>query len=211
MLGCKLIPSSVCKQIAALVSRSSFYNAVCFILWVMSFSRPLGIGWTQRAQENSEVHSESHLWCCSAYWWQLVHLPAAMKSGQCPGRSEARLEACSAFLSMKPEQNYLHLISFNTHRLREQTYGCQGQGWGEGIVRELRMDLYTMLYLKWITNKGSTVEEMELCSMLCGNLDGRGVWRIETCICMTESLSYSPETITTLLIGYTPIQNSKFL
>ena len=36
------------------------------------------------------------------------------------------------------------------HRLREQTYGC----WGQGIVREFGMDLlYTLLYLKWITNK----------------------------------------------------------
>ena len=23
-----------------------------------------------------------------------------------------------------------------THRLRKQTYGCQGEGWGEGIVRD---------------------------------------------------------------------------
>ena len=80
-----------------------------------------------------------------------------MKSGQCPGRSEGRSEACSAFLSLKPEQNCLHLISFNAHRLREHTYGCQGKGWGEELVREFRMDLYAMLYLKWITNKGSTV------------------------------------------------------
>ena len=28
-----------------------------------------------------------------------------------------------------------------------------GSGWGEGIVRELWMDVYTLLYLKWITNK----------------------------------------------------------
>ena len=34
------------------------------------------------------------------------------------------------------------------------------------------------------------------------------VWgRMDTCICMTESLCCSPETTTTLLIGYTPIQN----
>ena len=38
--------------------------------------------------------------------------------------------------------------------LREQTYGCCGEGWGKGIVREFRMDMYTLLYLKWITNKG---------------------------------------------------------
>ena len=44
-------------------------------------------------------------------------------------------------------------------------------------------------------------------SMLCGNVDGREVWgSMDTCICMAESLHYSPETIT-VLIGYTPIQN----
>ena len=43
------------------------------------------------------------------------------------------------------------------------------------------------------------------------SLDGRGVWgRIDTCVCMAESLCCSPETVTTLLIGYTPIQNKKF-
>ena len=49
---------------------------------------------------------------------------------------------------------------------------------------------------------------MELCSMLYGSLDERQVWgRMDTCICMTESLHCSPETTTTLLIFYTPIQN----
>ena len=44
---------------------------------------------------------------------------------------------------------------------------------------------------------------MELCSMLCGSLDRRGVWeRIDACISMAESLRCAPETITTLLIGY---------
>ena len=32
---------------------------------------------------------------------------------------------------------------------------------------------------------------------------------MDTCICMAEFLHCSPETITTLLIGYTPIQNQK--
>ena len=51
---------------------------------------------------------------------------------------------------------------------------------------------------------------MELYSMLCGSLDGTGVWgRMDTCICMAESLCCSPETITTLLMGYTLIQNKK--
>ena len=37
-----------------------------------------------------------------------------------------------------------------THRLRKQTYGCHG----EGVVRDFGKVMYTLLYLKWITNKG---------------------------------------------------------
>ena len=40
-----------------------------------------------------------------------------------------------------------------THGLREWTYGCWGTEWEEGIVREFGMDMYTVLYLKWITSK----------------------------------------------------------
>ena len=28
-----------------------------------------------------------------------------------------------------------------------------GEGWWEGIDREFGMNIYTLLYLKWITNK----------------------------------------------------------
>ena len=46
-----------------------------------------------------------------------------------------------------------------THGLRERTYGYQrrqrgGEEWGEGIVREIGIDMYALLYLKWVTNKG---------------------------------------------------------
>ena len=44
--------------------------------------------------------------------------------------------------------------------------------------------------------------------MLCGSVDGGEFGREG--ICMAESLHYSPEMITILLIGYTPIQNNKF-
>ena len=45
-----------------------------------------------------------------------------------------------------------------THRLRERTYGCQvREGWKEGIVREFGINMYTLLYISWITNKGPTV------------------------------------------------------
>ena len=47
--------------------------------------------------------------------------------------------------------------------------------------------------------------------MWCGSLDGSGVWgTMDTCLCMAESLCSPPETVTTLLIGYTPMQNKKF-
>ena len=56
--------------------------------------------------------------------------------------------------------------------------------------------------------QGPAIQHMELCAMLCGSLDGRGVWgRVDTCICMAEALRYSPETTTTLLICHTPTQN----
>ena len=62
--------------------------------------------------------------------------------------------------------------------------------------------------LKMDDQEGPAVQHRELCSMLCDSLDGRGVQgRMGTCICMSESLCCPPETITTLLIGYTSIQN----
>ena len=39
------------------------------------------------------------------------------------------------------------------HKLRQQTYGCQGEGWGKEIVRAFGMNTHTLLYFKWITNK----------------------------------------------------------
>ena len=31
--------------------------------------------------------------------------------------------------------------------------GCREEGFGEGIVREFGIDMYTVLYLKWVANK----------------------------------------------------------
>ena len=68
---------------------------------------------------------------------------------------------------------------------------------GEGIVRDLGMDMYTLLCLKQIINKDLLflVQHTKLCLTLCGSLDGSGVWgRTDTCICMAESLHCSSET-----------------
>ena len=51
---------------------------------------------------------------------------------------------------------------------------------------------------------------MELYSVLHATLDGKVWGRIGTCVCMAESLCCSPDTTTTLLIGYTPMQNKMF-
>ena len=44
--------------------------------------------------------------------------------------------------------------------------------------------------------------------MSCGSSDESGVLgRTDACICRAESLCCSPETLTTLLTGYTSLQN----
>ena len=77
----------------------------------------------------------------------------------------------------------------------------------DGIVRELGMDMYTLLYFKWITIKdllyitGNPVQRYVAAPV--GKEFGRG------CLCMAGSLCCPPEPTTTLLISYTPLQNKK--
>ena len=48
---------------------------------------------------------------------------------------------------------------------------------------------------------------MDRCSVLRGSLNGRRIWgRMNTDICMAESLCCLPEIYITLLVGYTPIK-----
>ena len=63
---------------------------------------------------------------------------------------------------------------------------------------------------KMDNQQGPPVHHRELCSMLCGSLNGRGVWeRMNVYICMLESLRYSSEIVATLLIGCSPVLNKK--
>ena len=78
----------------------------------------------------------------------------------------------------------------------KKTYGCQ-----EGMFG---MDMYILLYLKWIANRDLLYST--LLNVMC-RPGWEGVWgRMDTRICMAESLRCSLETIT-LLISYTPVQN----
>ena len=109
---------------------------------------------------------------------------------------------------------YLKLVSLDkgelnlqnrNHRFKRMNLWLQGgdEGCREGIVKEFGTDMHTLLHLKWITNK-DLLYSTELFSMLCGSLDGRGVWgRMDTRICTAEPLQCSSETLTTLLICYT--------
>ena len=69
--------------------------------------------------------------------------------------------------------------------------------------------MHTAIF-KMDNQQGPTVQHREFCPMLCGSLDGRGLWeRMDTCVSIAEALHCSPESIT-LLMGYSPTQNKKF-
>ena len=82
-----------------------------------------------------------------------------------------------------------------THRLREQIYGCWGKEWEEGMVRELGMDMYILLYLKWITNSTQGF----VAAWMGGKFEGEWIP-----VYVWLSLCCPPETTTILLIGYIP-------
>ena len=46
----------------------------------------------------------------------------------------------------------MNLFMKQTHSLREWTYSCQGEEWRGEVVRELGISMFTLLYLKWMTN-----------------------------------------------------------
>jgi len=76
----------------------------------------------------------------------------------------------------------------------------------EGIVGEFGMDVYTRLYLKWITNKDLLYSTGNSAQCFVEAWMGRELWgRMDTCRRMAESLCCPLETIATLLIGYIPI------
>ena len=56
------------------------------------------------------------------------------------------------------------------------------EGWEEGIIREFGMDMYTLIYLKWITNKDLLYNTGNSAQPLCVSLNGSVVWgRMDRC------------------------------
>ena len=79
------------------------------------------------------------------------------------------------------------------------------EGWGEGKVREFGIEIYTLLYLKWITNKDllSSTGSSAACHVAAwmgGGCRGQGYVAVSLCC--------PPETVT-VLIGHVPIPNTK--
>ena len=86
---------------------------------------------------------------------------------------------------------------------------CWGKVEGKGQLGSWDGHVHTNI-LKMDYQQGHTVQHLELCSVSCGSLDGRGVQgRMDIYICMAKSHRYSPEISTTLFTGYTDIQNKK--
>ena len=82
---------------------------------------------------------------------------------------------------------------------------------GERIVRELGMDMYTVLYLQRITNKDLLYSTGKFAQCyVAAWMGGEFVGEWIHAYFMAEFFRCSSETITTLLIRYTPIQNKKF-
>jgi len=82
---------------------------------------------------------------------------------------------------------------------------------GDGIVREFGMDMYTLLYLKWITNKDllySTGNSAQcyVAVWMGGEFGGEG---IHVYVWLSPFLVHLKPSQHCLLPGYTPIQNKK--
>ena len=103
--------------------------------------------------------------------------------------------------SKMKEYKWTYLQNTNRLRLQAQAHGCVGRI-GERTVRDFAMDLYTPLYLRWITNKDllySTWNSAQyyVAAWLGGELGGR----MDPCVYTAETLHCSPETITTLFVN----------
>ena len=69
------------------------------------------------------------------------------------------------------------------------------------------MDMYTLLYLKRVINKDLlySTKNSAQCYVVAW-MGGEFGKKMDTCICMAEFLCCPLETVTTLLISYTPIR-----
>ena len=87
----------------------------------------------------------------AATWMDLETVTLSEVSQTAKGRYLMTFLKCGIYKEMI--QMNLFEKQKQTHRLGERTYGSQRGRMGEGIVREFRINIGILLYLKWITNK----------------------------------------------------------
>ena len=111
---------------------------------------------------------------------------------------------------MSSKASSIEPILYKNYRLREWTYGSQRKNEGRDSRGVWDGHVHTAI-LEMDNLQWPIVQHRELCSVVCGSLDVRGVWeRMDMCICVAKSLCCPPKTITILLISNTPMQNKKF-
>ena len=92
-------------------------------------------------------------------------------------------------LSMKQKQ---------THRHREQTYGCQGRGCGGRMDWEFGISRCKLLYIEWINNKVLLYSTGNYIQYPVINYNGKEYEKECIYVCKTESLCCIVEINTTL-------------
>ena len=101
------------------------------------------------------------------------------------------------FLQRGQGLKFLSLNEHSNNRMFEMTtVGAYlpGGGMRDGIVREFEMDIYTLLYFKWITNKDLLYSMWNSAQCYVAAMIGEeSGGRMDTCICMTECLCCSPK------------------
>ena len=94
---------------------------------------------------------------------------------------------------------YLSTKQKQTHRLREQTCGCQ-VGDGGGMDWEYGISRCKLLYTEWLNNKVLLYSTGNYIQYLMINHNGEEYEKeyIYVCVCITESLCCTAEINTTL-------------
>ena len=89
-----------------------------------------------------------------------------------------------------------------TQRKDLQFQGKSGKDGGKGCQGVWDQHAHTAIF-KMNNQQVLPIEHRERCSMLCGRLDGRKVWkRMNTCVYTAETLCCSSKTIASLLVSY---------
>ena len=92
------------------------FFTMLFVLFCKSWNlgKPLAVVGQTASKGSTTPRSVPCLICGAAS----PALTAGRESGQYPERSEARSEACSAFLPLKLGHDYFHLLSLTPHKLK---------------------------------------------------------------------------------------------